>query len=387
MQADTFQQRLAWLDEEHRKDKSALTSAMTQIDQHLTEINGLRRAVQDLEERLARVQSQSLRYSQIEQALGQVKTEAQLLFQQFAERMQQREDEQTKIRALERERLEPRFTSLTQKIEEVAAFQRNFSEDHNMLRRLDNGQVTFIRGLEETNKKLEATTPRVQTLEEWTKRMGSLIAEVQQTAERLRQERTEAQDAARRADQQRARQIAEWADQIKVGRREMEDWIAQLRPILDVPKETRQYLTILRDLEERIKQLEARLTQWQKVVDESRHKEFDAIRDDLEKRWQLQLNEWSFLREEWSKRMAVVSQRVDALEQWRPAADTDFSTIREKMDADRQKVLTALSDVLQMQIELQRGHNVKFDQVANDILTRLEVEKVGQKKRKVSGEM
>ena len=149
-----------------------------------------------------------------------------------------------------------------------------------------------------------------------------------------------------------------------------------------MPKETRQYISTLRDLEERIKQLESRLTQWQKVVDESRHKEFDEMRKDLERRWQQQMNEWAFLREEWGKRMALITQRVDGLEEWRPSADSDFSTLREKMDADRQKMLGLLSDVLNMQLEMQRGHNARFDQTASEILARLESEKVGTNQKR-----
>lgn len=382
MQADSTQQRLAWLDEEHRKDKTLLTNALTQMDQHLTEITGLRRALQDLEERLARVQSQSLRYSQIEQALGQVKTEVSLLFDQFTEREGQREQESAKLRALERERLEQRVGELYAKVDGLSIVPKTFGEDHVVIRRLENAQLTFIRGLEDTNKKIESVTPRVQVLEEWHKRMASLIAEVQQIVQSLRQERNEALDAARRGDQQRTRQIAEWADQIKGIRREMDDWVAQLRPLFDVPKETRQYISTLRDLEERIKQLESRLTQWQKVVDESRHKEFDEMRKDLERRWQQQMNEWAFLREEWGKRMALITQRVDGLEEWRPSADSDFSTLREKMDADRQKMLGLLSDVLNMQLEMQRGHNARFDQTASEILARLESEKVGTNQKR-----
>jgi chromosome segregation ATPase len=382
MQADSTQQRLAWLDEEHRRDKTLLSNVQTQIDQHMTEITGMRRALQDLEERLARVQSQSLRYSQIEQALGQLKTEMSLLFDQFTDRVGAREQELAKIRALERERLEARVGDLYKKIDELAGTQKNFGEDHVVLRRVESAQVTFIRGLEETNKKIEPIPPRIQVLEEWPKRVASLMAEVQQIVLSLRQERSEALDAARRADQQRTRQIAEWTDQMKGVRNEFDGWIDQLRPLLDVPKETRQYITTLRDLEERIKQLETRLTQWQRVVDESRHREFDEIRTDLERRWQQQLNEWAFLREEWNKRSALIAQRVDGLEEWRPAANSDFSELRDKMDADRQKMLSLLSDVINMQLEMQRGHNARFDQTASDILARLQTEKgLGKEKR------
>jgi len=106
MTPDQSLQRLMWLDEEHRKDKAMMGEIVAQLDQHLTQITGVTRGLQDLEERLARVQNQSLRYSQIEQALGQIKTEFALMFEQFEKRVQQRDEEVFKVRQLERDRLD-----------------------------------------------------------------------------------------------------------------------------------------------------------------------------------------------------------------------------------------------------------------------------------------
>lgn len=379
MEQDNLYQRLTWLDEEHRKAKAMITELSSQMDERLTEIIGLRRALSDLEERLARVQTQSLRYSQIEQALNQHKTEIAMLFDQFSQRIETRDENNNKIRQIERERLEPRFADLTAKIEELAAMQKNFGEDHAALKRIEGGQVAFIRGLEETNRRVEVLPPRVQGLEEWTKRSTALISEIQQLAERLQKDRSEAQEAMRRADTARVRQISEWQDQMKSVRREIDDWIAQLKPMLDIPKEVRAYITNLRELEERIKPIEPRLNQWQTVLEESRHKEFDTIKADLEKRWQQHTREWEFLREEWSKRLAAMSLRFDPIEEWRPLVADEFREVREQMLADRQRLLNLIGDVVRSQLEYERWTISRFEQHASDLQNRVEVEKIGQK--------
>jgi chromosome segregation ATPase len=382
MTPDQSLQRLMWLDEEHRKDKAMMGEIVAQLDQHLTQITGVTRGLQDLEERLARVQNQSLRYSQIEQALGQIKTEFALMFEQFEKRVQQRDEEMFKVRQMERERLDRAIEALQPKLDELAAAQRHIGTDHEAIRRVEGGQVAFVRGLEELSKRQEATNGRISVTEEWVKRTGALIAEVQQLSDRLRQDRADALEATRRADQARARQVTEWAEQMKVARREMDDWIAQLRPLLDLPKEVRASLVGLRDLEAQLKQIEPRLVQRQKLNEEFMHKEVAAIKSELETRAKAQVGEWEFMRDEWSKKIAAISQRIDPVDEWRPTVMDEFRQLREKMDADRTRILNILSDVVRMLVDHQRSANTRYDQLASDLVTRVETEKAGAKVKK-----
>jgi chromosome segregation ATPase len=379
MNPDQNVQLLSWLDEEHRKDKVMMGDILGQLDQHLTQITGLTKGLQDLEERLARVQSQSLRYSQIEQALGQVKTEVTLLFEQFNQRVQQREDDAFKVRQMERERLDKAVAELSTKIDEVARPIPQFASDHDAIRRMEGGQIPLLRGLEELSKRQESFNARLSVAEEWVKRTGALIAEIQQLAERLRQERADALEVTRRADQARARQVTEWSEQMKVARREMEDWVSQLRPLLELPKEVRGYLATLRDLESELKQIEPRMTQRQKLLEEFSRTEIGTMKTELDKRWTQQQRDWEFMRDEWSKKITAVGMRFDPLDEWRPVVMEEFRQIREKMDADRQRWLDVLSDVVRMQVEQQRGSNARFDQFASDLLTRVDTEKAGAK--------
>ncbi len=376
---DQTAQKIAWLDEEHRKDRTMLTDITGQLDQLRTAITGVTRGLQDLEERLARVQSQSLRYSQIEQALGQVKTEVSLLFEQFNQRVQQREEEAFKIRQKERERLDRAVAELGDRIDEVSRQIPPFASDHDAIKRLEGGQIPLVRGLEELTKRQEATNARLAVTEEWVKRTGALIAEIQQLSERLRQDRADALEAMRRADQMRARQLTEWNEQMKVMRREMEQWITQLTPMLDLPKEVRASLASLTDMKSELVQVEPRLVQRQKLTDEFVRTEIASIKVELDKRIAQQEGEWEFMRDEWPKKIAAVAQRIDPLEEWRPTVSEQFHEIREKMDVDRQRWLDVLADVARMIVEYERASNARYEPFASDLIKRVETEQAGAK--------
>ncbi|MCC7163208.1 MAG: hypothetical protein IT331_12000 [Anaerolineae bacterium] len=382
MVSDQTIQRLNWLDEEHRRDKATLLDLNSKIDQYLSLLNGFSKGMQDLEERLARVQGQSLRYSQIESALAQLKTEVNMMFEQSERRGQQRESEYLQVRTLDRDRLDKATDSLAKKIEEVGQGQRFIQSDREALKRIEGGQVAFIRGIEELNKRIENMNTRIQVTEEWVRRTGALIAEVQQLADRLRADRADALEAMRRSDQMRQRQVTEWNEQMKVQRREMDDWIAQLRPLLDLPKETRGYLALMRELETQLKQIEPRLVQRQKLNEDFTRKEVESLKTELLTRENASVKEWEYFRDDWTKKISAIATRFDPIDEWRPQVMEEFRELRERNDADRLRFLTILADVVRMQIEYGRNANARYEQFASDMITRVENERASAKVKK-----
>jgi hypothetical protein len=379
MNLDQAVQLLTWLDEEHRKDKAQIAELASEITQQYAQVAGVSKTVQDLEERLARVQSQALRYSQIEQAIGQVKAEVQIMLDQHDKRRLQGEEEQFQIRQLERERQDQILAALQMQIEALQQFQRSIIGDHDVLTRLDLTWGTLQRELEEAIQRDEKLNQRILIVEEWVNRAGTLTTEIHQLGERLRQERADATEAARRAEQQRARHMAEWAEQMKASRREIDDWLAQMRGLQERYKEDRKILPQLQELEERMKPIEPRLLQWQRLVEESRRKEREQLLADVEKRWQQQLGEWQFLRDEWNKRLAVISDRVTKLEDWRPDVAARLHEHVERMEKERRERLAIVVDVVKTINEAERKRNVGIDKILEDLLTRLEGEKAAEK--------
>jgi hypothetical protein len=286
------------------------------------------------------------------------------------------------VRVLDRDRLDKAIEALSTKIEEVGAGQRYIASDHDAIKRIEGGQVAFIRGLEEVGKRVDTQVSRIQVAEEWVRRTGALIAEVQQLADRLRQDRADALETMRRADQARSRQVTEWNEQMKVQRREMDDWVAQLRPLLDLPKETRGYLGILKELETQLKQIEPRLVQRQKLNEDFVRKEVETIKQELAKREEVVQSEWVYYRDEWSKKVASIGVRFDPIDEWRAQVLEEFRDIRERVDADRVRFVNLLADVVRVQIDYGRNTNARYEQYASDIITRVENERAATKVKK-----
>ena len=387
MDLDQATQMINWLDEERRKDKAQIAELANQLTQQYSQIAGLNKSLQDLEERLARLQSQALRYSQLEQTLGQTRLEIQKMIEASDKRRLQADEEQFKIRQQERERIDQVLSSLQLQIEALQQFQRSVIGDHDLVTRIDLTLGTLQTEIEDNIKRYDDLNHRIQLLEEWVPRFGQLATEQRQLSERLNKERADAVEASRRAEQARARHMAEWAEQMKSSRREIEDWIANMRVIQEQHKEARKTYADLVEVEERMKQLEARLTQWQRLVEETRRKERDQIVADVEKRWQQQLGEWQFLRDEWNKRLSAVADRVGKLEDWRPETVAQLTDLLERLDKERRERMMLISDVVRTMAEIERQRTSQVDKIIADLAARIEGEKAAVKSKRSSAKI
>ncbi len=369
-------QLVQWLDEEHRKDKAEVVELRGQLGEFYSRIAGLNKSLQDLEERLARVQNQSLRYSQIEQAIGQSKADAQIMLEQYEKTRLRAEEDAFRVRQLEKERDEQVHSTLQLQIEAVQQWQRGVVGDHDVLTRLDLVLVTLQRELEEGIRRDEGYDQRLKLLEEWVPRFGQLTTEQRQLSERLRQERSDAVEASRRAEQQRARHMAEWSEQMKASRREIDEWISQMRSVKEQHKEDRKVYGDLQELEDRLKPLEPRLLQWQRMVEESRHKERETLVTDMEKRWQQQMGEWQFLREELNKRLGAITERVSKLEDWRPEIVSGLHEFLDKLDKERRERIALTSEVVKTISEVEHERSLfTLAKHFDDLLAHVEGEK------------
>ncbi|MBI3537741.1 MAG: hypothetical protein HY070_09320 [Chloroflexi bacterium] len=364
-------QMVKWLDEEHRREKNKVAEVMDQIALINSSVASLGKTVQDLAERVGKLQSQALRYGQIEQAVGQINAQVQIALDNYDKRRQQLEEDAFKIRQQEREREDHAVRQLQMQMDALQQFHRTATGDHEVIQRLDLLAVTLQREIEDLLQHSEDDNRRIGYVEEWVNRGAQLTTELHQLSERLRAERAESAEAARRAEQQRARHMAEWSEQVKALRDQIN--IDELRA---QEKEGRKRLVSMQELEERIKQLEPRLTQWQKMAEESRRKERDQLLADLEKRWQQQLGEWTFLRDEWNKRQTAFTERVTKLEDWRPDAVSQLHELMDKFEKERRE-RALISDVLKMQSEMER-QGLK---AVEELLARLESDAAGAKKK------
>ena len=135
----------------------------------------------------------------------------------------------------------------------------------------------------------------------------------------------------------------------------------------------------MQELEERMKQTETRLLQWQRLVEETRRKDRDQLLADVEKRWQQQLGEWQFLRDEWTKRLSAVADRTGKIEDWRAEAVSHLHELVEKQERERRERLSMFAELIKTEVDVQRSQAAQMDKVLADLITRIESEKAGGK--------
>lgn len=103
MDLTQLSQMVAWLDEEHRRDREELARLDQRLQTMTVDSQEQARRIQDLEGRLASTHAQLARFAQIDQALQQLKNEVVLLLNKEAEARMQFEREAERVRLGERE--------------------------------------------------------------------------------------------------------------------------------------------------------------------------------------------------------------------------------------------------------------------------------------------
>lgn len=372
--SDQTNQLVAWLDEEHRRDKEQISEILDQIGQHHSHLAGLAKSLQDTEERIARLQNQATRYSQLEQSIAQIKTEVQVMLANYDEKIVRNEADQTRLRYVEHEREEQILNALQLQLDALQQWQRSIMGDHEAIMQVDLNATEFQHLVGESMERVNDHERRVLYMEDWINRSGQMTNELHQLSERLRAERAEASESNRRAEIQRSRHMAEWSEQIKQIKSQVEDLVPDLR---EQHNEGKKRLAAIQEIEERLKQLEPRLLQWQKLVDENRRKERDTLLADVEKRWQQQLGEWQFLRDEWNKKMAALVDRITKIEDWRPDIITSANDLADRIDKERRDRITMVADIVKSLNEFEHAG----DKLLADLFAQVESERSLVKKR------
>ncbi|MFZ1268278.1 MAG: hypothetical protein WAV74_24505, partial [Anaerolineae bacterium] len=135
---DTTQlaQMVSWLDEEHRRDRGEVTKLQQRIESLSVELVEQARRIQEMEGRLVSTQSQLVRFTQVDEALQQLKNEVVLMLQKREEQIDTDLRERERLRVSDRETVARNVSEIRKelnrfgRIEEELALRR--SEDQRL---------------------------------------------------------------------------------------------------------------------------------------------------------------------------------------------------------------------------------------------------------------
>jgi hypothetical protein len=362
MNLNQLTQMVTWLDEERRHDKTDLAKLQQRVESQSAEIAEQARRIQEQEGRLARTQAQLTKFPQLEKALGQLRDELVLLIERYdeqhrkdavdAQRVRQleqesqtralgeikkelqklpRHEEELQLRKAEDQRLGEVLLSLQQQITDFGRDLENRTRNLPYLEEYPRQNAKRIAELQEETPELfertEAQAAKLQLLEELVRKSEHRTGELDLQATELKKEQQGFFESIRLAEQDRERQMKEWAEQTEEQRQKMEEHAAQMQRSKEQYDRNKQALAALEKLDERLKRDQAEVAELQRLA---------------EKRQKNQLEEWQAENEKrWKKNLLIWEQRWRTQERWNEEHAAKLGPLEESTEVNRAQI-TAL---------------------------------------------
>jgi hypothetical protein len=349
---DTTQlaQQVAWLDEQHRRDRNELNVLQQRVEAQNQQLTELSRKLQDSEGRLASVTAQLTRFNQVEQALAQLKEEVVLMLRREEEQRQIAERESGRLRLVERETTAKAINELRQQVRPIAKLLDELELRKAEDKRLSEGAIALRQELQDFMRQTENWPKSLTYLEEQRRLESKRTAQLQQeSAETMKRTeeyrgRFEVADKAllrlegrlntlwNMRDEIRSEQVR-MSESILIGEEErnrrVNAQVARFEPIIEQVDEFDQRmkqfaerfeqdqrtLAQLSQLEERLKRDQAQVAELQRLAEERMRKEYEEFQAEEERRWRRNLVAWDQRWSEQARTNTALTERFIPIEE------------------------------------------------------------------------
>jgi len=340
---------LEWMDEEVRRYRSELVGAQQRINAQQDEIRDLNRHIEELESRLAGQQTQMNRITVLERALEQYKDEIRMLVEQQEETYQQDRREASRIKLIEQDNVNRSLNELRKSLGSILRLEEDIELRAAEERRLNEALLAMRQRGMDLEKRIDTVVRPIPYLEEQRTRDAKYIAQLQeqvasliksadgmtnrllvvedlsnrntQNVEDLVNIRRELQDRQRRfleemqlSDQQRERNIEQWAAADEVREQRMAEFAEQMRIFADQYQKVRSALTSLETLGERLQREQHEVAELQRLTEERQRRKMEEWESETEKRWQRERLLWEQQWHDHDRRDAELLERVKVIE-------------------------------------------------------------------------
>jgi chromosome segregation ATPase len=327
MNLSQLTQMVTWLDEERRRDKTELAKLQQRVESQSAEIAEQARSIQELEGTLARTRAQLTKFPQLEKALDQLREELVLLIERYdeqhrktavdAQRVRQLEqesqtralgeikkelqklpryEEELQLRRAEDQRLGEVLLSLQQQITDFGRDLENRTRNLPYLEEQPRQNAKRIAELQQETpelfKRTEAHSTKLQLLEELIRKSDRRIGDLGLQATELKQAQSEFFESVRLGEQQRERQMQEWAEQTEEQRQKMAEHAAHIQQSKEQYERNKQALAALEKLDERLKREQSEIAELQRLAEKRQKHQLEEWQAENEKRWKTNLMLW-----------------------------------------------------------------------------------------------
>lgn len=349
MDLTQLSQMVAWLDEEHRRDREEIARLDQRLQSMAVERQEQARRIQDLESRLASTHAQLTRFTQIEQALQQLKNEVIVLLDKQTEARLHAEREAERARLSDREAINRGLAEVRKELarlsrleEELVARQaedqrlgeivlalrqaiNNLSKDLDERTRSlpymveqraqDNKRLAQIQGENmELLKRTDALASRLPALEEQLQRLEKELMRIKPIPDQLRQDQQSFIEAQKLVETERQRQMSQWQEEIVQYRSTVEKQAVRLREFEARYEAVGRALKALEEFQAQIVQGQKQTAELQRLAEERQRKELAEWQAENEQRWKKETLRWDYALGEQHKINQKLTERFAPIE-------------------------------------------------------------------------
>jgi len=349
MDLTQLSQMVTWLDEEHRRDREEIAKLDQRLQGMTIENQEQARRIQDLEGRLANTQAQLTRFTQMDQALQQLKNEVTVLMSKETEARLQTERENDRARAGERETVAraiaeirkelPRFGRIDEELVTRQAEDQRLGETilalrqsiNNVSKDLDDRTRTLPYVIEQRaqdNKRIAAvqaetvelfkrtdTVPgKLAILEERIQRLERDLEKIRPVPDVLRREQQTFIEAQKLGEVERGRQMEQWEAAFIEQKKAIESQIVRMREFAAQYEASQRALKSLEEFQGQILRGQKQVSELQRLAEERQRKELAAWQTENEQRWKKELLRWEYATQEQQKATAKIVERFSPIE-------------------------------------------------------------------------
>jgi chromosome segregation protein len=377
MDSAQLEQMVNWLDEERRKEKDELARLRQRMEQQAQVATEQLQRFQDLDSRVSAVQTQLAKIARLEQSLEQLRKELVALVEQADQKMAAAQRESDRSRLIEREAQTHAVSELRKQIETLPQMAETLETRRTEEQRLNqlileqrsklmtvqdrvDERVHATRVLEEQRahdakriaqlqetttellRRTEGQSAKDQLLEDGLRKAEQQLVALQGTREDLRTEQLAFMEDQRIGEQQRKRQMDDWAKELVQHQKKMADFSATMQLYKDFYDKNRHALESLEKLQTHLSQRQAELGEMQRLSEERQKKQSQEWREENEKRWKQETlaAEYAWSEQQRSNEAAV--KRLEQLEAAAAAADADQVRLWDEMSKTGEAQLECL---------------------------------------------
>ena len=389
MDLTQLSQMVTWLDEEHRRDREEIAMLDQRLQGMIIENQEQARRIQDLEGRLANTQVQLTRFTQMDQALQQLKNEVTVLMSKETEARLQTERENDRARAGERETMAraiaeirkelPRFGRIDEELVTRRAEDQRLGEMIMALRQsvntvgkdLDERTRTLPYVIEQRaqdNKRIAAvqaetvelfkrtdTVPgKIAILEERIQRLERDLEKIKPVPDVLRREQQVFIEAQKLGEVERGRQMEQWAEAFIEQKKAIESQIVRMREFGAQYEASQRALKSLEEFQGQILRDQKQVSELQRLAEERQRKELAVWQAENEQRWKKEVLRWDYATQEQLKVNVKITDRFPSIERSVALLQRDLEALwklQEVLGSQQMQSVQRLLDVL--------GHGVE----------------------------